>query len=70
MNNTSSVMDEFCSSKFKVASEFMNPIWNSKITEMMYRNVTLMKESSAMDDTLERLFKSIKHEYNVTFKDV
>ena len=70
MNNISSVMDEFCSSKFKVVSEFMNPIWNSKITEMMYRNVTLMKESSAMDDTLERLFKSIKHDYNVNFKDV
>lgn len=63
MNYLSTVLDNFCTTSFKPASEYIDEHWTERIYETMFRNIFFTKDKQQMDESLDRIFKNIKFEY-------
>lgn len=69
LNYLSSVLDQFCTTKFKRASEYIEQEWIERIYETMFKNVFFYKDKQQMDENLDRIFKAIRYEYYEKIKE-
>ena len=69
INHAQTVLDSFYTQKARLASHYIKNDWVERIFEVVYKNIFIIKDTQAMDDALERIFKVIRFEYYENLKE-